>query len=97
MLEKHRAIQARYSPRGQLGPVAKLMPTSSAVTVRQQGPAISVLDGPYAESKEHLLGIYFFECASLEDAIEIAREFPQSVATYEVRPVEWASEGLIQP
>lgn len=78
---------------GQMGPAARLMPTSTAVTLRQQGEPI-VLDGPFAESKEALLGFYILECASLEDAIEAGRRLlaPRIAAgllssALEIRPI----------
>ena len=39
VMARHRAIQAEYGAREVLGPVAKLMGTTSAVTVRQKGEA----------------------------------------------------------
>ena len=47
------------------GPVARLMPTTAAVTVRE-GRELVVLDGPFAETKEQLLGFYIVDCANLE-------------------------------
>ena len=47
-------------------------------------------DGPYAETKEQLLGFYLVECATFDEAVEIARELEQAnpgVGAYEIRPV----------
>jgi hypothetical protein len=45
-------------------------------------------DGPFAEVKEHLAGIYLVECETIERAVEIAARIPEaSVAQIEVRPV----------
>ncbi|MGH6896934.1 MAG: YciI family protein [Geminicoccaceae bacterium] len=55
-----------------LGPVARLMPTTAATTVRA-GAEPLVIDGPFAETKEQLLGFYVIDCATLEEAIEAAR------------------------
>jgi hypothetical protein len=57
---------------GKLGPVARLMPTHAATTLRA-GVEPLVLDGPFAETKEALLGFYVIDCATLEEAIEAAR------------------------
>ncbi len=54
------------------GPTARLMPTTAATTVRE-GKEITLLDGPFAETKEQLLGFYTVEADSLEDAIEAAK------------------------
>jgi hypothetical protein len=57
---------------GKLGPVARLMPTHAATTLRA-GTEPLVLDGPFAETKEALLGFYVIDCTTLEEAIEAAR------------------------
>ena len=49
------------------------MPTTAAVTVRSSGEPL-VIDGPFAETKEQLLGFYIVDCATLEAAIEAARQ-----------------------
>src|SRR5712671_4225393 len=68
VLAKRAVVTDRLAAQGRLGPVARLMPTSAAVTVRS-GDEPLVLDGPFAETKEQLLGFYLVECASLEEAI----------------------------
>jgi hypothetical protein len=55
-----------------LGPVARLMPTSAAMTLRAGAESL-VIDGPFAETKEALLGFYVIDCATLEEAIEATR------------------------
>ena len=76
------------------GPTARLMPTTAATTVRE-GKEITVLDGPFAETKEQLLGFYVLEAASLEDAIDAAKILagPRMKAglqgALEVRPVHF--------
>jgi hypothetical protein len=75
-----------------LGPVARLMPTTAATTLRA-GAEPLVIDGPFAETKEQLLGFYIVGCASLEEAIEAARLLmaPRVAAglmgTLEIRPI----------
>ena len=60
--------------------------TGKAVRVRQ-GRA-TVLDGPFAETKEVLAGFNLIEADSLEDAVRIAHEFPWTAfGCIEVRPV----------
>jgi hypothetical protein len=77
---------------GKLGPVARLMPTHAATTLRA-GAEPLVLDGPFAETKEALLGFYVIDCATLEEAIEAARLLmaPRMAAglmsALEVRPI----------
>jgi hypothetical protein len=49
----------------------------------------SIVDGPFAESKEAIAGFFLLELGSLEEAAEIAKEFPglNYGASVEVRPV----------
>ncbi len=49
----------------------------------------SVADGPFAESKEAIGGFFLLELGSLEEAVEIAKDFPglNYGASVEVRPV----------
>jgi hypothetical protein len=75
-----------------MGPVARLMPTTAATTLRARTEPL-VMDGPFAETKEALLGFYIIECVSLEEAIEAARDLmaPRMAAglmsTLEIRPI----------
>ncbi len=80
-------VQDKLRKQKRLGPVARLMPTTTATTVRKGKESI-VLDGPFAETKEQLLGFFIVECESLEQAIETARELGRasgSAGAYEVR------------
>ena len=51
--------------------------SGDAVTVRPGEPPI-VIDGPYAETKEAVGGFYVVDCASRDEAIELAGRVPQS-------------------
>ena len=65
------------------------MPTTAATTLRK-GREHLVIDGPFAETKEQLLGFYMVECRDLEHAIDTARELAKANDTggsYEIRPV----------
>lgn len=83
---------ARQALTEQLGPVARLMPTTTATTLRA-GPELLVMDGPFAETKEQLLDFYVVDCGSLEEAIEAARVLlaPRTAAglrsALEIRPI----------
>lgn len=74
--------------RAKLGPIARLMPTTTATSVRNKQPAL-VVDGPFAETKEQLLGFYVVDCKDLDGAVEIARELGEANpgGTYEIRPI----------
>jgi hypothetical protein len=88
VIAKRRRVTEALAAQGKLGPVARLMPTSAAVTLRA-GREPLVLDGPFAETKEQLLGFYVVECASLEEAIDTARRIKgdEQEGAFEVRPL----------
>jgi hypothetical protein len=65
------------------------MPTTAAVTVRSGAEPV-VIDGPFAETKEQLLGFHLMQCATEEEAIAAARKLRavNPTAVYEIRPVK---------
>ena len=74
----------------------RLMPSSSATTLRANGSGdIQVLDGPFAETKELLVGFYLVECDSLDQAIEHGRRLPHLTSgAVEIRPIQYVSSLL---
>ena len=65
-----------------------LQPVRTAATVRVRQGRVSVMDGPFAETKECLAGFYLIDAADMDDAIRIASEIPPAqVGSVEVRPV----------
>ena len=64
-----------------------LQPASTAVTLRSQGGKVTVTDGPFTETKEHLGGILILEADSLDHAIELMSKHPGvGVGPFEIRP-----------
>ena len=82
-------VQERLVQEGRLGPHARLLPTRTAKTLRKDREPALVSDGPFAETKEQLLGFYVVDCQNLDAALEIARELGQANpgGSYEVRPI----------
>ncbi|MGB3833059.1 MAG: YciI family protein [Mesorhizobium sp.] len=90
VLAKLAAVQEKYARAGKLGPVARLLPTTAATTLRKVKGEPVVLDGPFAETKEQFLGFYTVDCADLDEAIAFARELSEvnpSGGSYEIRPI----------
>jgi hypothetical protein len=95
VLAKRRIVKEKLHAQNRLGPVARLMPTTAATTVR--GRDAIVLDGPFAETKEQLLGFYVVDCETLEEAIEVARGLVRDGGgAMEVRPVRLFEPGSAQ-
>ena len=88
VISKLIAVQEGWAKEGRLGPVARLMNTSTASTLRKGKEAV-VLDGPFAETKEQLLGFYMIDCVSLDEALDTAKELGRANpgGSYEIRPV----------
>ncbi|MDB4968094.1 MAG: hypothetical protein JWN44_3783 [Myxococcales bacterium] len=89
VMGKLAAVHDKLTKEGRLGPVARLLPTTAATTLRKTQEPPLVIDGPFAETKEQLLGFYVVECTGLEQAIETARELARANpgGAYEVRPI----------
>ncbi len=84
------AVMAKLAEDKRLGPVARLEPTTAARTIRK-GKGARITDGPFAETKEQLLGFYIVECATPEAAIETANELAAasgSAGAFELRPLK---------
>ena len=81
-----------------LGPSARLGATKKARTLRGPG-AGTVIDGPFAETKEQLLGLYVVNCADEDAAIGIARDLRRvnPSAVYEIRPIRLYLPGESVP
>lgn len=83
------AVQSNLAARGKLGPVARLQGTASAKTLRK-GKEATLLDGPFAETKEQFLGFYIVDVASVDEAADIARDLAKAnpgTGAYELRPL----------
>ena len=66
----------------------QLRPADTATSVRWRDGERLVTDGPFIETKEHLLGFYLLDVADLEAALDWVARMPLSRdGTVEVRPV----------
>ena len=68
---------------------AALHPVETATTVRLREDQLLVTDGPFADTKEVLGGVFLVEAANLDEAIELATRIPPARlgGVVEVRPV----------
>jgi hypothetical protein len=82
---------------GRFGPAVRLMPTTAATTLRKDSDPPLVLDGPYAETKEQLLGFYVIDCENLEAALDVAKDLAKANpgGAYEVRPLRLYAPGSL--
>jgi hypothetical protein len=98
LMAKLNKVHDRLTREGRLGPAARLGSTHEARTLRGASEGL-VIDGPFAETKEQLLGFYTLDCASIDEAIEAARELRRvnPTAVYEIRPVAYFRPGNAFP
>ena len=65
-----------------------LAPESAATTVRVRSGELLVSDGPFAETKEVIVGFDLLDCTDLDEAIEVARTHPMARrGRIEIRPL----------
>lgn len=85
LMEDLLSVHDRLVAEGKIGPAARLGPTMKALTLRGG----TLMDGPFAETKEALLGLYVLDCASDEEAVQVARDLQRAnpTAVYELRPI----------
>lgn len=81
VMGRHAELRRELLARQQLGPVMRLAPP--------------VTDGPFAETKEQLLGIYVIDCASQADAEAAAQRLAFDTATFVVRPIVAFAPGVL--
>ena len=89
-------VLSKLADQKRLGPTARLMPTTTATTIRK-GKEAMIIDGPFAETMEQLLGFYVIECESLEAALETAKDLAKasgSAGAFEIRPIKFFQPGI---
>ncbi len=73
-----------------------VQPPERATTVRKHGGEIKLHDGPFAETKENIIGWYLVECDDLDEAIKWASKLPVvdlGFGAIEIRPTVDFSKG----
>jgi hypothetical protein len=88
MVDAHIAYAARLRELGAYVYGDPLDDPETARTLRFDGAAATVTDGPFLESKEALGGFYVIDCPTVEDAIALTAEVPRSPGLVaELRPI----------
>jgi hypothetical protein len=89
---RHFAVMDAASKRGVLVAAQPLQSTDTATTVRMTDGKPLIIDGPFAETKEHLAGYYIIDCKDLDEAIEWAQQIPTrcqgGAGCIEIRPLQ---------
>lgn len=84
----HHAFNESLGTSGILRAGNALAPVTTATTIRLRGGRRLITDGPFAETREHLVGYYLVDAKDLDEAIGIAARVPSArIGAVEVRPV----------
>lgn len=87
-MEEWQAITKTYQEDGVMVSGDALQDPDTATSIRIRNGKMETMDGPFAETKEHLGGYYLFECKDLDEAIKYAAMIPSTkYGTVEVRPI----------
>lgn len=87
-IEEYRQTTERMKAEGVFVSGEPLMGIDTATSVRLRGGAAETMDGPFAETKEHLGGVYVLDCPDLATAIRYAAMIPSARnGTIELRPI----------
>jgi hypothetical protein len=79
---------------GRLIAAQALQPVQTATTLRVRSGKISMMDGPFAETKEQLGGFFLITVRDLNEAIQVAAKIPPAVlGSVEVRPIRELTES----
>jgi hypothetical protein len=96
-MEAYNAFTRHISERGAYKGGEALQPTAMATTVRVRDGRTLTTDGPFAETKEALGGLYIVEAADLDEAIGYAAMIPGAThGSIEVRPIVDFSAEIAQ-
>ena len=88
MMDGYFAFTAMLKDKGAFVAGDGLKGTDTATCLRQRGGKVETMDGPFAETKEHLGGYYLMEVPDLDTALKYAAMIPAaSYGTVELRPV----------
>lgn len=88
LLAEYNAFHEEAMQRGNMQGAERLQPSMTATTVQVRNGKTITTDGPFAETKEQLAGIYIFDCKNLDEALEIAAKIPAAkTGKIEVRPI----------
>jgi hypothetical protein len=93
LMDRCMAYDEELQRRGHFAGGEALQSARNAATLRFRDGAVTVTDGPYAETKEQLGGILILEARDMNEAIQIMSRHPGvMVGPFEIRPVDDLAE-----
>jgi hypothetical protein len=94
VMGRHTELRRELTAGQRLGPVMRLSPDTPKI-VRKYKDRRFITDGPFAETKEQLMGIYVVDCATFDDAVAAAERLAFETGSFEIRPVTWLAPGVL--
>jgi len=94
VMDRHTQLRRKLTAAGSLGPVMRLQ-TTATKTVRRYSDRKYITDGPFAETKEQLLGIYVVDVPTFEDAVAATELLNFEGGVFEISPLIWLSVGAV--
>ena len=91
-------VEEGMKAKGKMGPIARLLPTTTAKTLRKASGEPLIIDGPFAETKEQFLGFYVADCETMDEAVDFAKELAianPGLGGYEIRPLMLYKPGQL--
>ena len=96
VMGRHAGLREKLTADARLGPVLRLAPEGTK-TVRRYRERRYITDGPFAETKEQLMGLYVVECATFDDAVAATEQLAFDTGVFEIRPTVWLDPGGLAP
>ena len=96
LMGRHADLRRDLEAQRRMGPVLRLTPHTTR-TVRRYKDRDFVIDGPYAESKETLMGLYVVDCVTFEDAVACAKRLEFDTCRFEISELSWLTPGMLTP
>ncbi len=88
MMAGYSTVTARLKADGAHISGEGLKPVETATSLRLRGGRVETMDGPFAETKEHLGGYYLIDVPDLDAALNYAAMIPTAAyGTIELRPI----------
>ena len=94
VMSRHKQLRQKLTAAGGLGPVMRLQTTATR-TVRRYADRKFITDGPFAETKEQLLGIYVVDVPTFDDAVAATEYLNFDGGIFEISPLTWLSVGVV--
>jgi hypothetical protein len=95
VMGRHTELRRELTAGQRLGPVMRLGPDPPKIVRKNKGRRF-ITDGPFAETKEQLMGIYVVDCATFDDAVVAAERLAFDTGLFEIRPITWLAPGVLR-